>query len=100
MSNQNQNTQMYAKERLRRFKKATLFSPVFVCRCCHRKLFEHQVKEVDIMIFREQVEGEKLGFLTDVFPVNLQSKFYICKDAKLPCLVEESQNALPKWFES
>ena len=32
-----------SEERLKRYKKATRFGPIFICSGCERKLFEHQV---------------------------------------------------------
>ena len=52
----NKQNKIDARERLKNFRKATRFGPIFVCRCCERKLFEHQVTEVDIESFREKTD--------------------------------------------
>ena len=46
-----------AANRLKKFKQSTRFGPIFVCRCCERKLFEHQVIELDIENFKEMNNG-------------------------------------------
>ena len=35
-----------AKRRIQRFKKKVQFGPIFVCSCCHQKLFQNQVEEL------------------------------------------------------
>ena len=50
-----------AQERLRRFKTQTRFGPIFVCSCCKRKLFQHQVKKIDIEAFKQTVESKNVG---------------------------------------
>ena len=53
-----------AAERLKKFKRSTRFGPIFVCRCCERKLFEHQVTEVDMENFKEVVEENEPGLFS------------------------------------
>ena len=50
-----------AEERLRRFKQAIRFGPIFVCRCCERKLFEKQVVEVGMDAFKTTVNELEPG---------------------------------------
>ena len=52
----NKQNKIDARERLKKFRKATRFGPIFVCRCCERKLFEHQVSEVNIESFRAKTD--------------------------------------------
>ena len=35
-----------AKKRIQNFKKKVQFGPIFVCSCCHQKLFQNQVQEL------------------------------------------------------
>ena len=99
-----------AEKRLLRFLKATRFGPIFVCRCCERKLFYHQVIEVDIAIFREKVETQKPGLFCQcirshkkgqtvnqlkeksITSFEIKNKNFICKG----CKVSMERGKMPK----
>ena len=88
-----------AQERLKRFKKATRFGPIFFCRCCERKLFEHQVIEVDMDQFRDIVNEKESGLFSQCIDsysessptvkhdirtsFGLDKTNYLCKGCKL-----------------
>ena len=96
-----QNKQIDADERLVRFRKAVRFGPIFVCRCCERKLFEHQVKEVDIASFEEKIDSQKSGIFSQcvrnckaggtpmdtgdriISSFEIERKTFICKGCKI-----------------
>ena len=83
---------------------------MFVCRCCERKRFNHQVTEVDIKIFKEKVNTQKQGiFLQCITSYNkgdlhnqlkenvvtsfeIKKKNYICKG----CKVAMERGKMPK----
>ena len=69
-----------AEERLRRFNKATRFGPIFICRCCERKLFEHQVVEVDMDSFRDTVDEKEHGLLAQCISSYSKSSQLIKQD--------------------
>ena len=62
--NQEKIKKVNADERFRRYRRAIMFGPIFVCRCCKRKLFEHQVIKVDMTNFREIVETNTPGLFS------------------------------------
>ena len=41
------NLNVDSQQRLRKFQNRVLYGPIFVCSCCHQKLFEHQVEIYD-----------------------------------------------------
>ena len=49
-----QNAKVDASTRIRNFKRAVLFGPIFTCSCCHRKLFENGVTKITER-FKEKV---------------------------------------------
>ena len=63
--NDSKNRSIDAQERLRRFENQVRFGPIFVCRCCKRKLFQHQVKEEDIESFKTNVEAKNKGIFSN-----------------------------------
>ena len=67
---QKQNRLIDAERRLVRFRNAVRFGPIFVCRCCERKLFEHQVMEVDVASFKEIIDYQKSGLFSQWRKIN------------------------------
>ena len=91
------NSSIDATERLRRFECQTRFGPIFVCRCCRRKLFQHQVVEVDMESFKAKVDGENKGIFSLCIQTHrnqilrsealtsthdIDSRNYLCKGCK------------------
>ena len=83
---QKQNQSIDADERLNRFKEATRFEPIFICKCCERKLFEKQIVEVNMESFKKVVNENESGLFSQC--INIYSKktfstlFCESKDAK------------------
>ena len=73
--NYKQNQNIEATERLRRFKKAIRFGPIFLCRCCERKLFENQIVEVEIDTFKENVDKIEPGLFEECISTYSRKKF-------------------------
>ena len=72
----NKDSKIDADKRIVRFRKATRFGPIFECRCCERKLFEHQVVEVDIESFKEKVEEKKQGIFSQCIRSHRRHSLY------------------------
>ena len=54
--------QVDALERIRRFNMKVLFGPIFTCSCCHRKLFENGVSQMN-EYFEEKIDAKfGIGF--------------------------------------
>ena len=73
-----------ADERLNKFKQAIRFGPTYVCRCCERKLFEHQVTELDMESFKEIVEENEPGLF--MMCINSYSKSNFSKPEQQPVI--------------
>ena len=71
-------------ERLRNFRRAVLFGPIFVCSCCHVKHYESNVNKVD-----DNLEGKLLEKYPDCYlecvrefvkvEINEDKNYYLCK---------------------
>ena len=77
-----------------------MFGPIFVCRCCERKLFEHQVIKVNISNFRENIDKDRPGLFSQciqsysesdgtehqtgkvVTSYDIDKRNYLCKSCK------------------
>ena len=51
--------------RRRNFTRATLFGPIFICSCCHRKLFENGVTKVT-ETFKNKLSDKKVPYSVDI----------------------------------
>ena len=80
-------------ERLRKFNRAVLFGPIFICSCCKRKLYENGVTKITDE-FKAAVNKKKQDFYRNCIPsfepVNIilngnaeKSGFYICHTCRL-----------------
>ena len=48
------------KDRLREFKEATKYNAIFICSCCHRRLFQHNVQVITQKL-KDDINGRKLN---------------------------------------
>ena len=98
--NQEKIKKINADERLRRSRRAIMFGPIFVCKCCERKLFEHQVIKVNISNFRENIDKDRPGLFSQciqsysesdctedqtgkvVTSYDIDKRNYLCKSCK------------------
>ena len=73
-----------AMDRLKEFKEATKYNAIFICSCCHRRLFESNV-EVITEKLKDEINTKKCGHFLDcieeeiVTPINGKNDCYICK---------------------
>ena len=80
--------------RLRNFNRAVLFGPIFICSCCHRKLFENGVTKIKDHL-KESCDKKKEGLYRTIIPENQKhyvhivlngsdnlSGYYICHTCK------------------
>jgi hypothetical protein len=77
-----------AAERLKRFKQSVRFGPIFVCSCCERKMFGHQVIEVDMENFKQMIDEKEPGLFLQC--INAHSKANLSKTVHqmlLPALI-------------
>ena len=49
-------------KRLKKFKEETMYNAIFICSCCHRKLFHSNVTKIT-QDFRDKIIGKKEGLL-------------------------------------
>ena len=73
-------------KRLKKFKEETMYNAIFICSCCHRKLFHSNVTKI-LKDFRDKIEGKKEGLLGKSIkeePVEINGMFnlYICHACK------------------
>ena len=54
--------------RIRNFKRATLFGPIFICSCCHRRLFENGVSKIAEKFKEKLKEKGKVTYSTMIPP--------------------------------
>ena len=68
------NSNVCAEKRIAKFKKKVQFGPIFVCSCCHQKLFEHQVLQFTDKL-KEDIDhvnpGARAKYIEDEIPVDL-----------------------------
>ena len=72
------------KDRLRDFKEATKYNAIFICNCCHRRLFQENVEIMSpklITILNVAKEGllEKCIQERIVTPIEGRRDYYLCK---------------------
>ena len=73
-----------ARDRLREFKEATKYNAIFICSCCHRRLF-HSSVEVISQKPKDNINERKFGHYRDCMemdietPINGRTDCYICK---------------------
>ena len=85
-----------AEDRLRTFREATKYNAIFICSCCHRRLFEANV-EVITKKLRDNINGRKWGLFRDciedeiITPINGRNDSYICKT----CITHMKAKKLP-----
>ena len=103
--------------RRRNFMRATLFGPIFICSCCHRKHFENAVTKVTEN-FKEKLAAKKVPYSLAIPPKqevqvnillngsNSLTGIYICHTCKnsllggrLPAMAVQNNLHLPKLLE-
>jgi hypothetical protein len=73
-----------AQDRLREFKEATKYNAIFICSCCHRRMFHSNV-EIITQKLKDNINGRKAGHFRDCVemdietPINGKNDCYICK---------------------
>ena len=73
-----------AEDRLKEFKEATKYNAIFICSCCHRRLFHSNV-EIITQKLKDNINDRKAGHFRDCVetdietPINGQNDGYICK---------------------
>ena len=73
-----------AADRLREFKEATKYNAIFICSCCHRRLFHANV-EIITHKLKDVINQTKYGHYRDCVgsdietPINGKNDCYICK---------------------
>ena len=73
-----------AEDRLKEFKEATKYNAIFICSCCHRRLFHSNV-EIITQKLKDNINDRKAGHFRDCVetdietPVNGKYDCYICK---------------------
>jgi hypothetical protein len=73
-------------KRLKKFKVETMYNAIFICSCCHRKLFNSNVTKLT-QDFRDKIEGKKEGLLgksiqVEYVEINGTLNLYICHACK------------------
>ena len=81
--------QIDALERIRRFNLKVLFGPIFICSCCHRKLFENGVSQMN-EDFEEEIDAKNgIGFyrtcIYKEIPVNISFEGNTSKSGNFLC---------------
>ena len=72
------------KERLKVFKEATQYNAIFICNCCHRRLFRENVEEITRKLI-EDLDQAKFGLYRKCVaqkvetPINGTNNSYLCK---------------------
>ena len=72
------------KDRLRNFTEATKYNAIFICNCCHRRLF-HETVEIMTQKLRVTIKAIKNGLLEKCLgerietPINGNFDTYLCK---------------------
>ena len=85
-----------AKDRLRDFKEATKYNAIFICSCCHRRLFHSNVAVITQKL-RENINERKLGHFIDCVeeeiatPINGENDCYLCKT----CITHMKEKKMP-----
>ena len=85
-----------AGDRLREFKEATKYNAIFICSCCHRRLF-HSSVEVITQKLKDNINERKFGHFSDCVemeietPINGRTDCYICKT----CIVHMKARKMP-----
>ena len=73
-----------AEDRLREFKEATKYNAIFICSCCHRRLFHSNVEIITQKLI-DKINDRKAGHFRDCVeediktPINGKNDCYICK---------------------
>ena len=73
-----------ASDRLKEFKETTKYNAIFICSCCHRRLFNTNV-EIITPNLRAKIDGKKAGHFRAcveediVTPINGRNDAYLCK---------------------
>ena len=74
-----------AKDRLKEFKAATLYNAIFVCTCCHQRMFQSNVQEFNDKL-KEKMNSKIPALILKCIPdpltlttVNGKGKCFICK---------------------
>ena len=76
-----------AQDRIREFKEATKYNAIFICSCCHRRLFHSNVEVIDQKL-KDSINLKKTGHFRDCVeneietPINGRKDCYICKTCK------------------
>ena len=73
-------------KRLKKFKEETMYNAIFICSCCHRKLFQSNVTKVT-KNFTDKITIKKTGLLEKSIEdqqveINGISNVYICHACK------------------
>ena len=73
-----------ASDRLKEFKEATLYNAVFICTCCHQRMFKSNVRLYDKL--KEEIDRKRPGQLDKCIDkpvvkirINGQENTYICE---------------------
>ena len=68
-----------AEKRRENFERMVKYGPIFVCICCHRKLFENSVKEIeDMQHYINDLDMKREGLFEDVIGLeSLRDEFFI-----------------------
>ena len=74
------------QKRLKKFRENTMYNAIFVCSCCHRKLFQSNVTKIT-QNFRDKIDLKKTGLLQKSIEeqqveINGISNPYICHACK------------------
>ena len=64
-SSQKKEQNLNEKEIQRNFNEEVIFGPIFICSCCHRKLYENGVTKLTAEM-KEAFEGKKSQHLEDM----------------------------------
>ena len=76
-----------AQDRLKEFKEATKYNAIFICSCCHRRLFNSNVEIITENI-KNKINGKKAGHFRNCVeseietPINGTNDSYICKNIR------------------
>ena len=68
---ENSNKNISACKRLQNFRRRVQFGPIFICSCCHQKLFDNQVEEITDGI-REKIDKADPGIREECIDEELQ----------------------------
>ena len=84
------------EDRLRAFKEATKYNAIFICSCCHRRLFQHNVQLITQKL-KDDINGRKLNHYKNCIgfdietPINGKKDCYVCKT----CIVHMKAKRMP-----